>query len=265
MHVKNDHLLDPFYLKYAFFQLREKFRDFGSAIGYILLYPFFVWILVHVWLRFNSYQGQYTKDEIYTYVSITELLFITFLRSTFMQRSNADFSITLARPRSWLALTFFGQIGSTLGGRLIYAATALGMLFLFNVPTELSSKAFCRLLILLPLISVVEALMASLLASAQLLWAETRYLVLPFTKIFLALGGVFAPLADYGEPGRSIFLKLPASDLFFQVGHYCLRGEFYNISSLNWFLRMLGWIVFLFFLNKWAHQFARRRHQSFGG
>ena len=265
MQVKSDHFLSPFYFKYSFFQLREKFRDFGSAVGFILLYPFFVWILTHIWLKFNSYQGQYTKDEIYTYISITELLFFTFLRSTFIQRSSADFSLTLARPRSWLALTFFGQIGSTLGGRLIYASTAIGMLTLLNIPSDLITHAFGRLLLLLPLLTIVEALMASVLASAQLLWAETRYLVLPFTKIFLALGGVLAPLADYGEPGRSIFLRLPASDLFFQVGHFCLRGEFFHLTILAWCLRIAAWSCVFLGINIWAHHFARKRHQSFGG
>ena len=94
---------------------------------------------------------------------------------------------------------------------------------------------------------------------------ETRYLVLPITKIFLALGGVFGPLADYGEPGKSIFLQLPASDLFFQVGHFCVKGEFYQISTLEWFLRIAFWIIVFFILNLAFFNFARKRHQSFGG
>jgi hypothetical protein len=255
----------PFYFRYSWFQLRERFTDLGSSVAYLLLYPFFIWLLTQMWGRFNAYQGNYSREEVFIYVSVTELLFMTFLRSPFMQRSNADFSITLARPRSWLALTFFGQAGTTLGGRIIYVAAALVVLHCLGLHSESIFLAYFRLILLLPILGVIEALMASVLASAQLLWHETRYLVLPITKIFLALGGVFGPLADYGEPGKSIFLKLPASDLFFQVGHFCVKGEFYQISTFEWVLRIFFWIA-VFFVWNWAFfNFARKRHQSFGG
>jgi hypothetical protein len=255
----------PFYFRYSWFQLRERFTDLGSSIAYLLLYPFFIWLLTQMWGRFNAYQGNYSREEVFVYVSVTELLFMTFLRSPFMQRSNADFSITLARPRSWLLLTFFGQMGTTWGGRVIYAVAALVVLHLLGLQSSFIFSAYLRLFLLLPILGVIEALMASVLASAQLLWHETRYLVLPITKIFLALGGVFGPLADYGEPGKSIFLNLPASDLFFQVGHFCVKGEFYQLTIIEWSLRILFWIV-VFAAWNWAFfNFARRRHQSYGG
>jgi hypothetical protein len=255
----------PFYFRYGWFQLRERFTDFGSSIAYLLLYPFFIWLLTQIWGKFNAYQGNYSQEEVFIYISITELLFMTFLRSPFMQRSNADFSITLARPRSWLGLTFAGQVGTTTGGRAIYTIAALIVLNLLGLSTKLLGQAFLRLLILLPLLTVIEALMASVLASAQLLWHETRYLVLPITKIFLALGGVFGPLADYGEPGKSIFLKLPPSDLFFQVGHFCVKGQFYQITAWEWVARIMGWTAVFFMWNILFFRFARKRHQSFGG
>ncbi len=255
----------PFYLRYAGFQLRERFTDLLSAFAYLALYPFFIWLLTQMWGRFNAYQGHYSRSEIFVYIAITELLFMTFLRSPFMQRTAADFSISLSRPRSWLTMTFAGQFGATLGARLVYAVTALLLLPFFGVPAKDVIDAFFRLLLLIPLLGVVEALMASVLASAQLLWHETRYLVLPITKIFLALGGVFGPLADYGEPGRSIFLKLPASDFFFQVGHFCIKGEFYEMSELEWVVRILFWIVVFAIWNRIFFRFAKSRHQSFGG
>lgn len=255
----------PFYLRYSWFQLRERFTDLGSSIAYLLLYPFFIWLLTQMWGKFNSYQGHYTREEVFVYVSVTELLFMTFLRSPFMQRSNGDFSITLARPRSWLMLTFFGQMGTTLGGRLIYMATALAVLHLLGLQSHFIFSAYARLIFLLPILGVIEALMASILASAQLLWHETRYLALPITKIFLALGGVFGPLADYGEPGKSIFLNLPASDLFFQVGHFCVKGEFYQLTMLEWTLRILFCTLVFAAWNWFFYIFARKRHQSFGG
>lgn len=254
-----------FYFRYGWFQLRERFRDLGGSIGYLLLYPFFIWILTQIWQRFNADQGNYLRQEIILYVSITELLFMTFLRSPFMQRSNADFSITLARPRSWLGMTFCGQFGTVIAGRILYALIAGLMLPFFGIPFELIIKAFFRLGILLPFLGIIEALMSSVFISAQLLWHETRYLYLPLSKIFLALGGVFGPLVDYGEPGRSIFLKLPASDLFFQVGHFCVKGEFYQMTPLQWGGRVLIWFFVFFLWNLVFFKFARQRHQSLGG
>ncbi len=255
----------PFYIRYAGFQLKGRFTDWASSLAYLLLYPFFIWLLTHLWWRFNADQGHYTGQEICIYLAITELLFMTFLRSSFMERSNADFSIALARPRSWLGLTFAGQFGTTLGGRMIYLIAALILLPFLGAPWRMVLTSCLRFILLLPALGILEALMASVLASAQLLWHETRYLVLPITKIFLALGGVFGPLADYGEPGRSIFLRLPASDLFFQVGHFCVKGEFYQTTALNWVIRISIWITLFGTWNLWFFQLAKKRHQSFGG
>jgi hypothetical protein len=254
-----------FYGRYGFFQLKERFSDLGQSLSYLLLYPLLILVLTAMWNKFNAYQGNYTRSEIYVYIAIAELLFLTFLRSTFLQRSQADFSMGLARPRSWLGLTFAGQFGATLGGRLIYCVCAVPALLIMDVPARLVMDGFLRLLLLLPLLGIMEALMASILASAQLLWQETRYLVLPITKIFLALGGVFCPLADYGEPGRSIFLQSPASDLFFQVGHYCLKGEFYQLSHEAWLTRVLIWMLIFAVTNILFFHYARKRHQSWGG
>jgi hypothetical protein len=254
-----------FYGRYGYFQLKERFSDVGQAVTYIVFYPLLILVLTAMWNRFNAYQGNYTRPEIYVYIAIEELLFLTFLRSAFLQRSQADFSMGLARPRSWLALTFAGQFGATLGSRLIYLLCAIPALLLMGVSASLMSESLSRLVLFLPLLGVMESLMASILASAQLLWHETRYLVLPITKIFLALGGVFCPLADYGEPGRSIFLESPASDLFFQVGHYCLKGEFYQLSFSQWMTRVFVWMLIFYGCNRMVFHFARQRHQSWGG
>ncbi|HYX37952.1 MAG TPA: hypothetical protein VE954_33040 [Oligoflexus sp.] len=254
-----------FYGRYGFFQLKERFSDVGQSLSYLLLYPLLILVLTAMWNRFNAYQGNYTREEIYVYIAIAELLFLTFLRSAFLQRSQADFSMGLARPRSWLGLTFAGQFGATLGGRCLYVICAVPALLMVGVSETLVSLAFLRLVLLLPILGVMESLMASILASAQLLWQETRYLVLPITKIFLALGGVFCPLADYGEPGRSIFLQSPASDLFFQVGHYCLKGEFYQLSGTAWSIRIGLWLTIFGVTNVVFFHYARKRHQSWGG
>lgn len=265
MALSNTAAAAGFYWRYALFQLKERFSDVGNYFAYVFLYSFFIWLLTQMWGRFNAYQGNYTQSEVYVYIAIAELLFMTFLRSEFISRTTADFSVTLARPRSWLKLAFFGQMGSTLGGRCIYILTALVMLPILGVDIGFVLSAFTRLLILLPLLGVMESLLASIFASAQLLWHEARYLMLPVTKIFLALGGVFGPLADYGEPGRSIFLKLLPSDLFFQPAHFCVKGEFYQMTSAEWLARMTVWTLLFVVLNWAFFLFSCKRHQSFGG
>lgn len=254
-----------FYLRYGFFQIRERFSDIGQSIAFLLFYPLLILVLTAMWNRFNAYQRNYTSLEISIYIAITELLFLTFLRSAFLHRAQADFSMGLARPRSWLALCFAGQCGSTFGGRLLYSFCAIPTLLVIGVPASLVMASFLRLLCFLPLLGIMEALMASILASAQLIWSETRFFVLPITKIFLALGGVFCPLADYGEPWRSVFLQSPASDIFFQVAHFCLKGEFYQLSLEQWLLRTGLWTLLFLVVNILFFHYARKRHQSWGG
>lgn len=258
--------MDPlFYLRFALFQLRERFNDLGSSLAYIVMYPFFVWLLTQMWERFNASQGNYSKNEVYVYLAITELLFMGFMRSSFLQRFGSDFSLSLARPRSWLWMGFFGQVGTTSGTRLIYFAIACLTLPLLGVPGELMLSALGRLLLLLPLLGIAEALLANIMASAQVLWFETKYFMLPLSKIFLALGGVFGPLIDYAEPGRSLFMSTPAADLFFQVGHYCVKGSFYQLSELAWLMRILIWISLFGVINMVFFRYAKTKHQSFGG
>jgi hypothetical protein len=254
-----------FYGRWSAFQFQERFTDLGGTVAFLLLYPFFIWLLVQMWGRFNSSQMNYTREEMAIYVSITELLFLTFLRSSFLQRSQADFSIGLSRPRSWVAMTFVGQFGSSFGGRILYAILALIFVPLLGVPITQILEAFYRLLFLLPILGVIEALLSTLLATAQIRWHETRYFVLPTTKIFLALGGVFGALADYGEPGRSLFLRLLPSDLFFQPAHFCVKGSFYQLSLGEWLGRLGLWTVTLSIGGYFFYRSSRRVHQSFGG
>ncbi len=254
-----------FYFRYGWFQMRERFADVGSSLAPLFLYGFFIWLLTQMWQKFNAYQGHYTRDEVAIYIAITELLFMNFLRSPFMQRSDADFSITLSRPRSWLTLTFCGQMGASLGSRIVYIGAALCILPLLGVDFGLSFAACGRLFLLMPLLTIIEALLATFFAIAQLLWHETKYLVTPITKLFLSLGGVFAPLADYGEPGRSFFLQLPPSDVFFQVAHFCVKGQFYEMGVAVWHMRVAVLIITFFVINHFFFRIAKERHQSFGG
>lgn len=254
-----------FYSYYMVFQLKERFTGLTQLSAFLLLYPFFIWLLTRVWDHFNASLGHYTHEQIYTYIAITECLFLNFIRSTFSERTQSDFSLSLSRPRSWLIMTWVGQFGNVLAGRIFYSLLALVVLPLLGVRLSFAFHSFLKLILLLPLLGVIEMMLASLISSARILWHEVRYLVLPITKIFLALGGVFGPLSDYGEPGRTLFLKLPASDLFFQVAHFCIKDHFYEITPSQWFFRIIGFGLFLFLINLLFYRYARQHHRSYGG
>ena len=107
-------------------------------------------------------------------------------------------------------------------------------LIAFGAPTAILPPLFGRLIAVLLPLGVIAALVNLMFASAQVMWAQTNYLALPATKIFLVFGGVFGPLDDYSEPARSLLLMLPPSDLFFQPAHYCVKGHFYGMSAGMW-------------------------------
>lgn len=254
-----------FHARHAWFNMREQFSDLASGLIGFLLYPFFIWLLGRIWLTYNSRAANYTLQEVMLYVAMTEILFMTFLRSNSLNRASSDFSLALARPRSWMAMSFSGIYGRCLGSRLVFLCVFAISLPFLGIGIAEGARAALRLLLFLPFLGVVQGLMGLMFAAAQVRWHETSYMVLPVSKVFLALGGVFGPLVDYGEPLRSWLLLSPASDVFFQVGHYCVRGEFYGMSALTWFLRVTAFSGVMMIFNWLMFRSARRHHQSYGG
>lgn len=254
-----------FYLRVAWFNVREQFSSFSQALGIIFIYPFFMWLLTRVWERYNGSMKTFTAAEVTLYIGMTELLFMSFLGHKSVGRAAADFSFALARPRPWLVVAFAGIFGRTLGMRFLF----FGFLFLylpfFGIAWDDGFAAMGRLaLILLPL-TLVHALVPLFFSSAQVYWEQTEYLILPVSKIFLVFGGVFGPLIDYSEPWKSWLLVLPPSDLFFQPAYYCLRGEFSGITLQQWIFRVSAQALCLILLNRWFFKFAKKNHQSYGG
>ena len=107
-----------FHTRHAWFNLKEQFSDIPSGLATNALIPFFVWLLAQVWERFNAHQANFTLKEVIVYIGITELLYMTFVRPASISRASGDFSISLSRPRSWLATSFSGLVGRSLGGRV---------------------------------------------------------------------------------------------------------------------------------------------------
>ncbi|HZH03865.1 MAG TPA: hypothetical protein VEY30_08785 [Myxococcaceae bacterium] len=254
-----------FHLRHAAFGVREQFSDLPSALAANAIIPFFVWVLSRLWLRFNSAQGNFSLPEVVLYLGITELLYMTFVRGPSVSRASSDFSISLSRPRSWLMTSLSGLVGRSLGGRFLMMAMLVLALPLLGAGMRNTLDAMLRLAVLLPWLALMQGLFALSFAIAQVLWHQTNYFLLPFGKIFLVLGGVWGPVADFSEPWRATLLWLPPSDLFFQPAYFCVKGSFYATTPALWLLRTGALAVVLSGANLRFFGMARRRHQSFGG
>ena len=254
-----------FHLRFGLFSVREQFGDVRASLAANALIPFFVWLLSRLWERFNGSQGNFTLAEIVVYIGLTEVLYMTFVRPASVGRASCDFSIALARPRSWLVTSFSGLVGRSLGGRLFMLAILIPVFPLMGAESSHVGTSMLRLFLLLPWLALLQGLMALFFAIAQVLWHKTDYFFLPVGKVFLVLGGVWGPIADFNEPWRGWLLKFPPSDLFFQPAYFCIKGHFYGLSGTEWFLRTGLLALFLLIVNVFFFRIAKTRHQSFGG
>lgn len=254
-----------FYFRNASFSFRESWTNLANSLVGFMLFPVFMFILARMWLKFNGHLQNYTYQEMLAYIGVTEILFMTFLRSGNINQASSDFSLSLARPRSWLGTQFSSLFGKTLGSRLVMMILFFPLLLLFGLNIESSLHIVFRLLLLLIPLGILQAFYSLLFSCAHVRWEMTSYLTLPFSKLFLIFGGVFAPVSDFSEPAKTWLLKMPTSDLFFQPAYYVIKGFFYQMSAGEWVLRIICQVVILMCLNFFFFQSSRRYHQSFGG
>ncbi|WP_374073528.1 hypothetical protein [Bdellovibrio bacteriovorus] len=254
-----------FHIRNATFTFRESWTNLANSIVGFMLFPVFMFILARMWEKFNGHLGNYTYKEMLAYIGATEILFMTFLRTGNINQASSDFSLSLARPRSWLATQFSALYGKTLGARLVMTALLLPLLVVFGLAWADSTVIVGRLLILLLPLGILQALYSLLFSCAHVRWEMTSYLTLPFGKLFLIFGGVFAPVSDFSEPARSILLKMPTSDIFFQPAYFAVKGYFYEMSLGEWILRVSIQALALMVLNYFFFRYSKRHHQSFGG
>lgn len=254
-----------FHLRNASFAFRESWTNLANGLLGFLLFPVFMFILAHMWLKFNSHLGNYNYKEMLAYIGVTEVLFMTFLRTANIMSASGDFSLSLARPRSWLVTQGSALFGKTLGSRLVMTTLLFVLLLLFGIGFETSLTTVLRLTVLLIPLGIMQVLYSLLFSCAQVRWEMTNYLTLPFSKLFLVFGGVFAPVSDFSDPARAILLSLPPSDLFFQPAYFAVKGVFYGMSAWEWMLRLLVQTIALMLLNVWFFKNSRKYHQSFGG
>lgn len=254
-----------FHLRNARFSFRESWTNLANGLIGFLLFPLFMFILAKMWEKFNGHLGNYTYKEMLAYIGVTEILFLTFLRSGNVSQASSDFSLSLARPRSWLAMQFSALYGRTLGSRLVLTSLYFPLLLVFGVGFQEASQTVLRFLLLLLPLGVLQAFYSLLFSSAHVRWEMTSYLSLPFSKLFLIFGGVFAPVSDFSEPARSFLLQMPTSDIFFQPGYFAVKGHFYQISAQEWCMRICLQALALLALNIFFFRNSKRHHQSFGG
>lgn len=254
-----------FHLRNASFSFREAWSNLANSIVGFMLFPVFIFVLARMWEKFNGHLGNYTYKEMLAYIGVTEVLYMTFLRSGNITQASSDFSLSLARPRSWLASQCSALYGKTLGARLVMTSLFFPLLLIFGLPFTDSVQIVLRLLVLLIPLGILQALYSLLFSCAHVRWEITNYMTLPFGKLFLIFGGVFAPVSDFSEPARSILLQLPPSDLFFQPAYFAIKGVFFQMGATEWGLRLLLQFVLLVVGNILFFKSSRRYHQSFGG
>lgn len=254
-----------FHFRNALFSFRESWTNLANGLIGFLLFPLFMFILAKMWEKFNGHLGNYTYKEMLAYIGATEILFLTFLRSGNINQASSDFSLSLARPRAWLGMQFSALFGKTLGSRLVLTSLYFPLLLFFGVGIEEASHTLFRFVLLLLPLGILQALYSLLFSSAHVRWEMTNYLTLPFSKLFLIFGGVFAPVSDFSEPARSFLLLMPTADIFFQPAYFAVKGHFYQISSIEWSARVLFQCVILLTLNIYFFKISKRYHQSFGG
>jgi hypothetical protein len=254
-----------FYFTLGKFRFREPFTDIRSTGVTYFLYCFFIWLLSQVWFRYNAEGSVFSYAEVFLYIGVTEMLFMSFLNLRQISNGSEDFALFLTRPRSWLGREIVANIGSALGKRIMFLLSLMIFSSFLGLGPAHPLEFVGRVTILLGMLSLPQALIATLFSTLRLSYPQTDYFVLPFSKLFLALGGVFGPLSDYGEPWREIFLYLPGSDLFFQPAYFAVHGSFYQTSPSAWAFRQVILHGLIFGLVLFFYRKGRRSYQAWGG
>lgn len=254
-----------FYSKLAFFSIREEQSSLSGTLGGLLLYPCFIWIFSKLWLGLNHNFTTLGIEPLFAYIGLTEILFMTTLREPLIDRASSDFVISFVRPRSWPIYTTVSIYSRTLSRRLLYLLIYILIMPLFVSDFSLLILSALRFLVLIPLLSFVDALYSFLLTCLQIRFYSTKNFRMLFGKLFLIFGGVLAPLSDIPEPWNKLFLNTPFSDLIFQPCYFAIKAEFYQITFLEWFARIILQFSCLLFLNSWVYRDSRNYYHNFGG
>lgn len=254
-----------YYFLLMSFSLRENYTDLRATGVTYFLFCFFIWLLSLVWVKFHPQSSHFSHAQVFLYLGVTEMLFMSFLSKKMILRGTEDFSLFLARPRSWLAREICSNIGNCLGKRIMYSLFLLAFSFLLGASPANKMEFIGRIIELILLLAIPQALLVTLFSAFRLSYTQTDYFILPFSKLFLALGVVFGPLSDFADPWKKIFLQLPGSDLFFQPAFYAVHGHFYQTTGNMWLFRLLLIDSVLILLLLLFYKRGRKLFQAWGG
>lgn len=254
-----------FYGKNIFCGFIEEWSNIFNLLAQCISYPLFVWIFAKLWVNLTGYNGTFSFDELVIYIGLTQIIFLTTLRGPMVDISDYEFLMTLTKPRYWP-----GYIGSLIFSKRLGRRFILLLIFLIFIPMIISNyrlsfiSAF-RFITFLPLLCIFEMFYTFLIVCAQINYLELKYFRMTLTKVIMICGGVITPLCDIGHSLSSIFIKLPIADIIFQPCYFCLKGNFYKITSEEWLTHIIVQFIFLVILSQIVYMITIKNHQCYGG
>lgn len=254
-----------FYSKLALFSIREEQSSLSGALGGLFLYPCFIWIFSKLWLGLNHNFTSLGVQPLFAYIGLTEILFMTTLKESLIDRSSSDFALSFARPRSWPVYTSISIYSRTITRRLLYLVIYIVIMPFFIDDYFLSTLSALRFLIFLPLITVLDTLYSFIMTNLQIRFYSIKNFRMLFGKLILIFGGVLAPLSDVPEPWNNLFLNTPFADLVFQPCYFSIKAEFYQMSFFDWFARIGLQLTCLLALSACIYRSSRLHYHNFGG
>ena len=254
-----------FYSKLSLFSIREEQSSLSATLAGFMLYPAFIWIFSKLWLGLNNNISTLEPAELFAYIGLTEILFMTSLREPFIDRASSDFALSFVRPRLWPLYTSISIYSRTLFRRVIYLLIFVLILPLFTNNFELIWYSAIKFILFIPIVTVLESLYSFLLTCLQIRFYTIRNFRMLFGKLFLIFGGVLAPLSDLPSSWQTILLNTPFTDLIFQVSYFSIKGEFYQLTILQWLVRIFIQFVCVIVISYWFYKDSRQHYHNFGG
>lgn len=254
-----------YYIRLAKFSVFEEFSNIPASLSRYLMYPVYILIPSSMWIKFNSAPNHFNFSELIQYVGLAQVLQMTLFPASTTQSATGEFTISLARPRSWLMSHAFQSLGKGLAGRFILIPLYIFVCFILNISVYGAIQNALRFIPCFLLISLLDAQWSLLFSNATLLWHNTKQFRFPVLKLFLIFGGVMGPLSELSDPWKSVFMATPFADIIFHPAYYAVKGHFYQIQPLEWVLRIGVQFLALTFLNIFLHRVARKNHLSYGG
>jgi ABC-type polysaccharide/polyol phosphate export permease len=253
-----------FYLKNTLFGFSEEWLSFSNALAQCLLYPFFVWMFSNLWNGVSGEHSTFKLNELLIYVGLTFIIFLTSFRGPLIETTVGNFAVSLTKPRIWLMYMGSMIYGRQLGRRLMLLCVFVMIIPVITAEYYASYKATLRFLMFLPILGIIETFYSLLLSSIQICFSEIKYFRSAIAKLLMIFGGVFTPLSDLSYSWKPLLLDIPFADVIFQPCYYCLKGEFYQLTDMQWLQRIGLQILFCFIVTQLTFVFAKRHYQRCG-